>query len=233
MSVDPHFPRIGLLGGMSWASTATYFDAINRRVLAATGGRHAADMVVRCYDTTLVEAMIAREEWPQMAAILDEDAERMDADVLAIASNTVHRAAPLMEHRVLHVVDAVRPYLISGGSALLLGTGSLIAGGVYAAVPGLTMPSQVLCALVDEVVYTRLCRGLDPTPEQLESLNEEISRASCQDLILGCTELGLVPSLGMFSAVVDTALAHALAIADEAVRIWRTRVDDREDRSPA
>lgn len=106
--------KAGLLGGMSWESTVTYYQIINERVREKLGGSSSADMIIRSLDLEVIEKYQSRGRWGAVADILCHAAAELEnagADFIVMASNTVHRVYPdvaaAVSIPVLHIADAV------------------------------------------------------------------------------------------------------------------------------
>ena len=122
---------IGLLGGMSWESTAHYYQAINSGVKQALGGLHSAEIVLYSVDFAPIEKLQARGDWSATAELLVDAARRIQragADFLLICTNTMHKVAPAVQGAVqiplLHIVDATAGAIKTAGAQrpLLLAT---------------------------------------------------------------------------------------------------------------
>lgn len=104
---------IGLIGGMSWESTVTYYQIINEAVKAALGGLHSAKILLYSVDFAEIEACQARGEWGKSGEILTDAAQRLEragADFIVICTNTMHKVAPQMAQGIgipiLHIAEA-------------------------------------------------------------------------------------------------------------------------------
>ena len=104
---------IGLLGGMSWESTALYYQGINQRVKQELGGLHSAKIVMVSVDFQVIEDLQNKNQWKEAGCILSEAAlqvEAAGADFLLICTNTMHKVAPQIESEIsiplLHIADA-------------------------------------------------------------------------------------------------------------------------------
>ncbi|ERS84185.1 aspartate/glutamate racemase family protein [Halomonas sp. PBN3] len=199
---------IGLIGGMSWESTQTYYRLINQGVKARLGGLHSARLVLYSVDFAEIEALQHRGNWAATAQILGDAARSLaaaGADFLVLCTNTMHRVAPQIEQAVdiplLHIADATANELHRQGVTRvgLLGTRftmeqafyheRLEAQGIEVLVPDAAQRERV-----HTVIYDELCRGeirADSKAEYLEIV-ASLAGQGAQGVILGCTEIGLL-----------------------------------------
>lgn len=131
---------IGLLGGMSWESTVTYYRAINEGVKRALGGLHSAKIVMYSVDFGPIEKLQHAGDWESTAKILSEAAQKVEsagADCLLICTNTMHKVSGEVEKSIqiplLHIADATAETLIYSGikKVGLLGTASTMEQDFY------------------------------------------------------------------------------------------------------
>jgi aspartate racemase len=223
---------IGLLGGMSWESTVSYYRALNEGVKAALGGFHSAKLCLYSVDFAEIERLQHAGDWDATAEILSRAARSVEAagaDFLLIGTNTMHKVAPEIEASIsiplLHIADATAQRLAADGIRRvgLLGTrftmeqdfykGRITEGfGIEVLVPDAAQRD-----LVHEVIYHELCLGqVKETSRQryleiIESLREQGAEA----VILGCTEIALlVQQSDTAVPLYDTTAIHA----EEAVK---------------
>lgn len=226
---------LGLLGGMSWESTAVYYRLINQGVAQRLGGLHSAPLLLHSFDFAAVAAQQARGDWDGAAARLIEAArglQRAGAQGLLVATNTMHKLAPqlqaaLPELPLLHIADATGAALAAAGvrRAALLGTrftmedDSVVLGhlrqryGLQLQVPGAEGR-----ALMHRVIFEELCRGI-VSPASREAVVALIAAEAAagagkgaQAVILGCTEIGLmIDATCSPLPVFDTTALHAAA----------------------
>jgi aspartate racemase len=222
---------LGLLGGMSWESTLTYYRLINQGVAARLGGLHSARLLLASVDFDEI-AMLQREaRWAEAGALLGQTAAGLrlaGAQALVIATNTMHKVAPLIQEAsglpLLHIGDATGAALQAAGlrRAGLLGTRFSMEDpflidhlrdhhGVEATVPG---PAER--AEVHRIIFEELCRGrlLPASKERLSASVHALAEAGCEAVILGCTELSLLlepQAPGWPVPLFDTTALHAQA----------------------
>ncbi|AJE80900.1 MULTISPECIES: aspartate/glutamate racemase family protein [Streptomyces] len=236
-SVDPDHSNhtdearcIGLIGGMSWPSTLTYYREINERVGRILGGSHSARLVICSDDYAEIERMQLHDEWEAAGSRLAHSARRLEAagaDLVGIACNTMHRvAAEVREATDLPLVDLVESAADAAlarnvKSAVVLGTRFTAAMPSYAQAlrsRGMTsqpVPADVQRAL-DRMIYDELCLG-SVTEESRRLLTEIISSAvaaGADGVLLACTELGLLVSASDLdeAVLIDTAEVHIDAL---------------------
>ena len=199
---------IGLIGGMSWESTQTYYRLINQGVKARLGGLHSARLVLYSVDFAEIEALQGRGDWAATAQILGAAARSLaaaGADFLVLCTNTMHKVAPQLEQAVeiplLHIADATAKALHRQGVTQvgLLGTRftmeqafyreRLEAQGIRVLIPDAKQRERV-----HAVIYDELCRGeisADSRAAYLEIV-DSLAGQGAQGIILGCTEIGLL-----------------------------------------
>lgn len=217
---------IGLIGGMSWESTITYYQVINETVKEALGGLHSAKILLYSVDFAEIEACQSSGDWERSAAILTKAAKNLEqagADVIVICTNTMHKIVPQMEKEltipILHIAEATADSLLSQGiqKVALLGTKYTMTQDFYKDVltqKGLEtlVPNAADIELVNDVIYQELCLGrvLEESRTQYQRIIQELKDRGAEAVILGCTEIGLLikpedSSLPVF----DTTLIHA------------------------
>lgn len=221
---------IGLLGGMSWESTALYYQIINETVKAALGGLHSAKIVLHSVDFAEVEALQAAEDWDASARLLTEAAKGLEAagaQLMAICTNTMHRVAPQVQAGIevplVHIADATAGVLRQRGIERvgLLGTKYTMTQAFYrarieAAGIAVVLPGPADIALVNRVIYDELCLGTvsDASRQDYLRVMDGMRHAGAQGVILGCTEIGLlIRQADTDLPVFDTARIHARQIA--------------------
>ncbi|SDO68818.1 aspartate racemase [Halomonas shengliensis] len=199
---------IGLIGGMSWESTQTYYRLINQGVKARLGGLHSAKLVLYSVDFAEIEALQRRGDWAATAQILGEAARSLaaaGANFLVLCTNTMHKVAPQLEQAVaiplLHIADATANELHRQGVTRvgLLGTRFTMEQAFYRerleaqGIQVLT-PDAAQRERVHTVIYDELCRGeirTDSRADYLEIVGS-LAGQGAQGVILGCTEIGLL-----------------------------------------
>jgi aspartate racemase len=228
---------IGLLGGMSWESTASYYRLINEAVKARMGGLHSAQLLLHSVDFAQIDQLQRDGDWDAAAAQLARAASGLEvagADGLLICANTMHKVAPAIEAAVriplLHVVDVTAAAVKQAGLQRvgLLGTRFTMEQAFYVErlqQNGLTVlvPAADDRDTVHRVIYEELCRGviLPASRQAYRHVMEALVARGAQGIILGCTEVALlvdgsdadVPLFDTTRIHAEAAVAWALADA--------------------
>lgn len=220
---------IGLLGGMSWESTVSYYQALNRGVRAKLGGLHSARVLLNSVDFAAIERLQHAGDWPATARLLAAEARKLQdggADFLLIGTNTMHKVAPEIEAAIdiplLHIADATAAKLRADGITRvgLLGTRFTMEQDFYKGRLqdrfGLTVlvPDEAGRERVHRIIYDELCLGEIRASSRAEYLAiiAGLAAAGAEAVILGCTEIALL--VGDARAAVplyDTTAIHAEA----------------------
>lgn len=224
--------KIGLIGGMSWESTVTYYKIINEKVGSALGGSSSADMIIRSLDLAEIEWLQENDRWDAVAYILTEAARELEsagADFIVMASNTVHKVydevVASVNVPVLHIAEPTVEAVQRAGvhSVGLLGTrytmeGDFLKEKLEAAGISVIVPDPEKVDLIHKAIFTEAVVGnvSDETKRLFIGVIDEFARQGVQGVILGCTELGLMISpedsrLPLF----DTAVLHAEKATEE------------------
>lgn len=226
---------IGLLGGMSWESTVSYYQIINRAVARELGGLHSARILLHSVDFAEIERLQQEDRWQESGELLAAAAlglESAGADVIVLCTNTMHLVTPAIEARIdvplLHIADPTARAIQQAGLSTvgLLGTRFTMEQPFYRkrfkTEFGLTVhvPGLVSRQVVHEVIYSELCRGTisEGSRASFCGVVEELQEMGAEGVILGCTEIALLlrpqdVDLPLF----DTAALHAEAAAMFAV----------------
>ncbi|MGM9572461.1 MAG: aspartate/glutamate racemase family protein [bacterium] len=217
---------IGLIGGMSWESTVTYYQIINRVVKEKLGGFHSAKILLYSVDFHEIEECQAQSDWGRSAKILAEAAanlEKAGADFIVICTNTMHKIVPYIESIIkiplIHIAEATAEELKKNGieKVALLGTKYTMEQDFYKEKllkNGLEVfiPEQEDREIVNSVIYNELCLGKIKPASKKEYLRiiDLLAKAGAQGVILGCTEIGLlIKQSDIFLPVFDTTQIHA------------------------
>ncbi|MCF5872721.1 aspartate/glutamate racemase family protein [Aeromonas veronii] len=220
---------IGLLGGMSWESTVSYYQALNRGVRAQLGGLHSARVLLNSVDFAGIERLQHAGDWPATACLLAAEARKLQdggADFLLIGTNTMHKVAPEIEAAIdiplLHIADATAAKLRADGITRvgLLGTRFTMEQDFYKGRLqerfglAVLVPDEAGRERVHRIIYDELCLGEIRESSRAEYLAiiEALAAAGAEAVILGCTEIALL--VGDARAAVplyDTTAIHAEA----------------------
>jgi aspartate racemase len=226
---------LGLIGGMSWESTTTYYQHLNRLARASLGGQHSAKLLIWSSDFAVIAAMQAAGQWAEATAVLVDAARRLEgagADALLICANTMHLMAPEVQAAVgipvLHVADATAVALKARGARrpLLLATrftmerdfyrDRLEAQGVGAVIPSAEDRDRLHSIIYDELIQGRF----EPASKAavIAIAAKAIAESGVDSIILGCTEFDLLMGQKDFIVpVFDTTEIHAKVAMDFAL----------------
>lgn len=200
---------LGVIGGMSWESTATYYKLLNEGVRDALGGLHSAPILLHSVDLAGIATLQKFGKWDvagEQLAHVAQGLQRAGAGALLLATNTMHKVAPAIEAAVdiplLHIGDAVGLALQASGvsRAALLGTRFTMQEDFYrnriAQRFGIEclLPDPQAMAEIDRVIFAELCLGQFNQPARDYYLNvlEQLRDQGAEAAILGCTEIGLL-----------------------------------------
>jgi len=226
---------IGLIGGMSWESTAVYYRRINEQVRNRLGGLHSADVVMRSVDFAGIVDLQRADAWDEAAqalANIARDLRKAGAGCLLICTNTMHKLAESVQGAVdvplLHIVDVTAEALKEAGvrRPLLLATRYTMEQDFYRSRlrerHGINamVPDAADRTIVHDVIFNELCRGI--VREESRQLYIDIiargQAAGADSVILGCTEIGLLLSpQDIALPTFDSTLLHADAAVDFAL----------------
>ncbi|MEL7309109.1 MAG: aspartate/glutamate racemase family protein [Pseudomonadota bacterium] len=200
---------IGLIGGMSWESTQSYYQLLNQGVKNKLGGLHSAKIVLVSLDFAEIAVLQQQQDWPQMAEILIKAAKQVEAagaDYLLICTNTMHKLAKQVQDAVaiplLHIADAVGENLIQHNfkKVALLGTQFTMEQDFYKQRLADKFAIEVLIPdaqgreTVHRVIYDELCKGIISPESKAEYLTiiDNLTQQGAEAIILGCTEIALL-----------------------------------------
>ena len=219
--------RIGLLGGMSWESSAEYYRLVNEAVRARLGGLHSADCLLRSVDFAVVEELQRAGRWDEAGELLAREARALEdagAELLVLCTNTMHKIVNRIENVIriplVHIADASAGAVKGGG----LGTVGLLATaytmeqdfyvGRLRDRHGLTVlvPDAADRRRVHDVIYDELCVGIvEPSSrEDYRRIMRRLAERGAECILFGCTEIGLL--VGPEDSpvpVFDTTRVHA------------------------
>ena len=217
---------IGLIGGMSWESTVTYYKIINETIKEKLGGLHSAKCILYSVDFQEIEECQANGNWEKSGEILGEAAnnlEKAGADFIVICTNTMHKVVNQIKEKIsipiLHIAEMTAEKILEKGlkNIALLGTkytmeqdfykSKLIEKGI-----NVIIPDKNDIEIINEVIYDELCLGTinsDSKKKFLEIVHKLRSKGA-EGIILGCTEIGLlIKNEDTDVPLFDTAIIHA------------------------
>ena len=226
---------IGLIGGMSWQSTQTYYRLINQMVSERLGGLHSAKILLHSVDFAPIEKYQHEGNWPAAADILIDAAlslQKGGADFFIICTNTMHFVASQIVEKVdiplLHIADATAMALQKANikKSGLLGTAftmemDFFREGFDKYDIELIVPELHDRQMVHDIIYQELCVGQidDESREVYCSIIERLKASEIESVILGCTEISLlIDQSNSDLPLFDTTALHAEAAVDFAMR---------------
>lgn len=217
---------IGLIGGMSWESSVTYYQTINTVIKEKLGGLHSSKCLLYSVDFQEIEECQSTGDWEKSADILCDIAKRLEkagADFIIICTNTMHKVADKISETIsiplLHIAETTTQELKSNRieKVALLGTkytmeqdfykSKLIADGITVIVP--EKDDRII---INDIIYNELCLGIISEKSKMVFLAilDKLANLGVQGVILGCTEIGLlIQQKDTLIPLFDTALIHA------------------------
>ncbi|MBC9883091.1 aspartate/glutamate racemase family protein [Bradyrhizobium sp. INPA01-394B] len=225
---------IGLIGGMSWESTALYYKLINERVRDRLGELHSAPLLMYSYDFQQIKEMQYAGRWAEAAASLVDVAQRLEragARAIVLCTNTMHKLAPEIVPKLttpfIHIGDATAERIRARGYRRvgLLGTRFTMVEDFYidrlrAHALDVLVPSAEERADVNRIIYDELCLGIvaDPSRRRYQDVMAALVGRGAECIILGCTEITMLVGAADTSVeTFDTTAIHAEAAADFAI----------------
>ena len=227
--------RIGLLGGMSWESSAEYYRVLNEETRARLGGLHSADCILRSVDFAEIEELQDAGAWTDAGRRLAAEAATLTgagAELLLLCTNTMHKVADAITSAVdaplLHIADATADAVQSTGLSTvgLLGTAYTMEQDFYVgrlrARHGLNVlvPAAEDRRRVHEIIYDELCLGItdDSSRRVFASVMIDLVERGAEGIVLGCTEIGLLVGPGDTTVpTFDTTRLHAQRAVELAI----------------
>ena len=220
-----------MIGGMSWASTALYYEAINKGIAKKKGGLSSAPLIIESVDFAPIAAMQTAGEWDRLGETMVDSAKRLiaaGADGLLLCSNTMHklydRVAQAVNVPIVHIGEITADKLVSDGvkRAGLIGTRFTMSEGFYrdrleARGISIATPDPATAQEIDRIIFDELAKGQVTRQSQrrLKTCLTEMSQARQQAVILGCTELVLLVDPGAnVLPVYDTTALHSAAAVE-------------------
>ena len=221
---------IGLIGGMSWESSATYYQIINQTIKEELGGLHSAKCILYSVDFQEIEHYQANGDWEKSAQVLSNGAislEKAGADFILICTNTMHKVAPQIQSKIqipiLHIADLTAEELLKKSikKVALLGTKYTMEQNFYKnrlTEKGIEViiPNDDDRAVVNQTIYEELCLGIisPSSKKKFIKIIMKLSTQGAEGIILGCTEIGLlVQQQDTKIPLFDTTLIHAKSAA--------------------
>jgi aspartate racemase len=226
--------HIGLIGGMSWESTALYYDIINREVARQRGGLRSAPMSIASLDFHEIAERQKAGDWDGMSRILGDAAHQLQAsgaECILIGTNTMHKIAPEVQARIdvplLHIADITAEAILAAGLTKVGLTGTrftmeeafyterLAEHGIECVIPGQEERDEI-----HRIIFSELCQGVIDAGSKTRFLEimASLEQRGAQGVILGCTELPLlVDQADTLLPLFDTTRLHAMAAVNFAL----------------
>lgn len=219
---------LGIIGGMSWESTQSYYRLINEGIKAKLGNLHSADLLIHSVDFAPISELQAQGKWEELGDIMVNSGKRLQAagaQGLLIATNTMHKVAEQVQAAtnlpLIHIADATADAIKQQGltKIALLGTQFTMTEDFYTqrlidASLQVLIPDTEARAEVHRIIYDELCQGqlLASSRQYYTQVINELAAQGAEGVILGCTEIGLLISQADSRIpVFDTTAIHAAA----------------------
>jgi len=223
--------KIGLIGGMSWLSTRTYYEHINKGVQARSGPRSSAPLLIESLDSTGMTRLSSKEEWDQAAEVLAASAQRLEAagaTALLIGANSMHKVydtvARAVSVPVIHIAECVAAKMEADGvkKAALIGTRNVMVESFYrqkliARDIELLPPEMGFVETLDRIIYDELLLGKASrqSERELKTILTNLEQDGAEAVVLGCTELEMVVDVDAnVLPIYDCTRIHAAAAVD-------------------
>jgi len=218
---------LGLIGGMSWESTVTYYQHMNRMVRRQLGGLHSAQLLLWSFDFQEIEKDQASGDWEAASGKMRDAAKRLKAagaEAIVICTNTMHKMADQVEAAsglpLIHIADTTAKAIKQKGLSKvgLLATRYTMEEDFYRGrlieKHGLevVIPNEENRAIVHDIIYDELCQGIikDSSKEDYKIVIQSLINQGAEGIVLGCTEIGmLIKQQDVAAPVFDTTLIHA------------------------
>ncbi len=233
---EDRMKTIGMIGGMSWESTASYYRAINQGIKSKLGGLHSAKIVLYSVDFEQIEGLLKTGDWDEIAEQLIRVAKKLEsfgANFLMICTNTIHKIAPLIEENIeiplLHIADAAGEAIKEKGYGTvgLIGTAPTMEMDFYKGRllekygVETIIPEKKDRETINNVIFDELCLGKieEASKNRYIEIIEDLAEKGAQAVILGCTEIAmLVSQKDTKIPLLDTTQIHADLAVSKAIR---------------
>lgn len=223
--------KFGLIGGMSWLSTRTYYEHINKLVQARAGFPASAPLVIESLDYSSLSRLSSAEEWKHAAKVLADSAKRLEkagATSLLIGANAMHKVydsvAAAVSVPVIHIAECVAARMEADGvkKAALLGTRNVMLESFYRQKLiqrdiELLPPEMGFVETVDRIIYDELLQGkvTRQAERELKTILTNLEQDGAEAVVLGCTELEMVVDVDAnVLPIYDCTRIHAEAAVD-------------------
>ena len=225
---------IGLIGGMSWESTTTYYQLINRGIKAALGKSHSAKIIMISVDFQEIVTLQHHNKWAELSILMTTAAKKLEvagADCVVLCTNTMHLLANDIQDAIkipfLHIADAIANEIITlkFSKVALLGTKftmekDFLKSKIENDTVDVIIPDEVQRQTIHDIIYDELTKGIidDKSRKKYVTVIESLKKRGAQAIILGCTEIGLLISKKDADCVlIDSTVVHAQKAIDFAL----------------
>lgn len=226
--------KIGLIGGMSWESTVTYYQQLNKLLNHNLGGLHSAKIILASVDFDEIEKCQSNDDWKKSGEILSNEAKNLEnagADFIIICTNTMHKVADQIQNNIsiplLHIADATISALKKDkiNKVGLLGTKYTLTQDFYKqkiinAGIDVLIPNNHDINIINDIIFNELVLGNIKNNSKLKYLEiiEKLKKDGAEAIILGCTEIGLLICQGDTNLpVYDTTLIHSKSAIEKSL----------------
>lgn len=223
--------KIGLIGGLSWYSTRTYYEHINRGIQARVDPRSSAPMLIESLDFTQLSRLSSAEDWQRAGAILSDSARRLEqagATAILIGANSMHKVydtiAAVVSVPILHIAECVAERMVGDGvkRAALLGTRNVMLETFYrqklvSRDIELLPPDMKRVEILDRIIYDELLLGAvrRQAERELKTIIAVLAQEGAEAIVLGCTELEMIVDVDAnVLPIYDCTRIHAEAAVD-------------------
>lgn len=223
--------KLGLIGGMSWYSTRTYYEHINRLVNARIDHDASAPLLIESLDYSQMARLSSAEDWARAAKVLQASAKRLaraGATALIIGANSMHKVhdevAASVEIPIIHIADCVAIRMADKGvrKAALLGTRNVMLESFYrqkliARDIELLPPESAFVDTLDRIIYDELVKGkaTRQSERELKTIITNLEQDGAEAVVLGCTELEMIVDVDAnVLPIYDCTRIHAEAAVD-------------------
>ena len=219
--------KFGLIGGMSWVSTAMYYKWINKGISARAGAMVSAPLLIESLNFAELSGLTSEDEWDRAAEILADSAKRLEAagaEAVAIAANSMHRVydqvADAVDVPVLHIADAVGEKMKAEGAvnAALIGTRNVMTESFYRKkLVGHGIDDMTHVERTNEIIYDELMHGKASRNAErfFRTMITNLEQDGAKAIVLACTELDMVIDVDAnVLPIFDSARIHSQAVVD-------------------
>ncbi|MFM5908716.1 MAG: aspartate/glutamate racemase family protein [Novosphingobium sp.] len=223
--------KLGLIGGMSWYSTRTYYEHINRIVQKRAGERHSAPLLIESLDFGSLQRLSSAEEWKEAADVLAKSAKRLEkagATAIIIGANSMHKVHAEVQKAVdvpvIHIAECVATRVAQDGrrKVALIGTRNVMVESFYrqkliARDIELLPPEMAFVDTLDRIIYDELVLGKASrnAERELKTILTNLGQDGAEAVVLGCTELEMIVDVdAAVLPVYDCTRIHAQAAAE-------------------